>query len=211
MSTSGRITRSVVGPDHRGRGEFRPADRRSRRGGGFRVRQGWIPSAADKRCPVTESASREHSHATGGPMTSGRSILYQGALIVTHRDRVCGPSGRREAAGDVVHRQGVPTPSDGPHTRPKRRLPRAFGQRRARLPMPGIGAAHAPCRKPWEDVSMSHYHRSLVLAGSMPDSGVINGVSVGPPGTTTLTVMPLPSSSFDQAADPASRAALLAP
>ena len=95
--------------------------------------------------------------------TAEARALYQGALIVTHRDRVCGPSGRREAAGDVVHRQGVPTPSDGPHTRPKRRLPRAFGQRRARLPMPGIGAAHAPCRKPWEDVSMSHYHRSLVL------------------------------------------------
>ena len=97
------------------------------------------------------------------PTTPWSRSLYQGALIVTHRDRVCGPSGRREAAGDVVHRQGVPTPSDGPHTRPKRRLPRAFGQRRARLPMPGIGAAHAPCRKPWEDVSMSHYHRSLVL------------------------------------------------
>ena len=29
---------------------------------------------------------------------------------MTHRDRPCGPSGRREAAGDAVHRQGFPTP-----------------------------------------------------------------------------------------------------
>jgi len=28
--------------------------------------------------------------------------LYQGSAIETHRDRPCGPSGRREAAGDAV-------------------------------------------------------------------------------------------------------------
>jgi len=82
---------------------------------------------------------------------------------MTHRDHVCDPSGRREAAGDAVHRQGVPTPSDGPHTRPEGRLPKAFGQRRARLAMPRIATARVPCRKPWEAVSMSHYQRSLVL------------------------------------------------
>ena len=118
--------------------------------------------------------------------------LYQGALIVTHRDRVCGPSGRREAAGDVVHRQGVPTPSDGPHTRPKRRLPRAFGQRRARLPMPGIGAAHAPCRKPWEDVSMSHYHRSLVLYAAETPTGRIWAYDVTGPGEISKEPGPAP-------------------
>ncbi len=79
-----------------------------------------------------------------------------------HRDRVCGPSGRREVAGDAVHRQNFPTPSDGPPPRPQRRLPKAFGQRRARLPIRCIATAHAPSRKPWEAVSMGHYQRSLV-------------------------------------------------
>ena len=32
---------------------------------------------------------------------------------MTHRDRPRGPSGRREAAGDVAHRQGLSAPSDG--------------------------------------------------------------------------------------------------
>ena len=45
----------------------------------------------------------------------------------THRDRVGDPSGRREVAGDAVHRQNFPTLSDGPHTRPERRLTEAFG------------------------------------------------------------------------------------
>jgi len=36
---------------------------------------------------------------------------------MTHRDRVCAPSGRRGAAGDAVHRQGVPTHADGSHPR----------------------------------------------------------------------------------------------
>ncbi len=45
----------------------------------------------------------------------------------THRDRICGPSGRREVAVDAVHRQYFPTPSDGPHIRPERRLTEAFG------------------------------------------------------------------------------------
>ena len=36
---------------------------------------------------------------------------------MTHRDRLGGPSARREAAGDAVHRQGFPTLPDGPHRR----------------------------------------------------------------------------------------------
>jgi len=64
---------------------------------------------------------------------------------MTPRDRLGGPSrpwaGRREAAGDVGHRQGFPTPTDGPHRRPERRLPKAFEQRRARLTMPRIATA----------------------------------------------------------------------
>ena len=40
---------------------------------------------------------------------------------MTHRDRPRGPSGRREAAGDAAHRQGLPTPSDGSRGRPQRR------------------------------------------------------------------------------------------
>ncbi len=61
---------------------------------------------------------------------------------MTPRDRPCGShcfdrqGGRREAAGDVGHRQGFPTPSDGPHGRPGRRLAKAFGQRRAWLARP---------------------------------------------------------------------------
>ncbi len=47
--------------------------------------------------------------------------------------------------------------------RDRRRFPKAFGQRRARLPMSRIAAPRAPCRKPWEAVSMGHYQRSLVL------------------------------------------------
>ncbi len=81
---------------------------------------------------------------------------------MTPRDRVGGPSGRRDGTGDAGHRQAVPTQSDGPHPRPKGRLPKAFGQRRARLAMSHIATPHAPCRKPWEAVSMGLYHRSLV-------------------------------------------------
>jgi len=76
---------------------------------------------------------------------------------MTHRDRMRGPSGRREVAGDVAHRQNFPTPSDGPHPRPAGRLPKAFGQRRAHFAMHRIATAHAPCRRPWETVSRGYY------------------------------------------------------
>jgi len=82
---------------------------------------------------------------------------------MTPRDRPCGPSGRRQVAGDAVHRQGLPTPSDGPHGRPSRRISKAFGQRCARLAMPRIATPHAPSRKPWKAVPRGHYHRSLAL------------------------------------------------
>ena len=82
---------------------------------------------------------------------------------MTHRDRAGDPPGRREAAGDAGHRQGFPTPSGGSPARPERRLPKAFGRCRARLPMSRIATPRAPGRKPWEAVSMGHYQRSLVL------------------------------------------------
>ncbi len=63
---------------------------------------------------------------------------------MAHRDRVGGSSGRRKGAGDAVHRQNFSTPSDGPYTRPERRLTKAFGRRRARFAMPRIATAHAP-------------------------------------------------------------------
>ncbi len=81
---------------------------------------------------------------------------------MTHGDRLCSPSGRREAAGDAVHRQGFPTPSDGLHKRPERRLLKAFGRRRARLAMHRIATPRAPSQKSWEAVSMGHYQCSLV-------------------------------------------------
>lgn len=67
---------------------------------------------------------------------------------MTHRDPVCGSSGRRGGAGDAVHLQVVLTPSDGPHTRPEGRIKQAFGLRRAKFTMHRIAAPHAPCRKP---------------------------------------------------------------
>ncbi len=87
----------------------------------------------------------------------GRGNSYQGTLIMTHRDRVGGSPGRRKVAGDAAHppsaaaapllrrtgRQNFSTPSDGPHTRPQRRLTKAFGRRRARFAMPRIATAHA--------------------------------------------------------------------
>ncbi len=63
---------------------------------------------------------------------------------MTHRDRVGDPPGRREAAGDVGHRQGLPTPSGGSPTRPERRLPKAFGRRRARLAMSRLAPRSEP-------------------------------------------------------------------
>ncbi len=89
---------------------------------------------------------------------------------MTHRDRAGDPPGRREAAGDAGHRQGLPTPppapSAGSPARPERRLPKAFGpgggQRPPWFAMPRIAAPRAPGRKPWETVSMGHYQRSLV-------------------------------------------------
>ncbi len=76
---------------------------------------------------------------------------------MAHRDRLCIPSGRTNAAGDAGHRQGFPTPSDGLHKRPERRLPEAFGRRRARLEMHRIATPGASSQKPRETVSMSHY------------------------------------------------------
>ena len=62
-----------------------------------------------------------------------------------------------------LHRLGFLTHSGGERTRPGRRLPEAFGRRSARLAMRCIAATGAPSRKPREAVSMSLYHRSLVL------------------------------------------------
>ena len=97
------------------------------------------------------------------PITVQMGLLYQVSLIKTHRDRAGDPPGRREAAGDVGHRQGFPTPAGGSPTRPERRLPKAFGRCRPRLAMPGIATPRAPGRKPWEAVSMSLYQRDLVV------------------------------------------------
>ncbi len=86
---------------------------------------------------------------------------------MTYRDRAGDPPGRREAAGDAGHRQGLPTPSGGSPARPERRFPKAFGRPLANtwgawLPMARIATPRAPGRKPWETVSMGHYQRSLV-------------------------------------------------
>ncbi len=64
------------------------------------------------------------------------------------KHRLGGLSGRREAVGDAVHRQSIPTPSDGPR-RMEQRLTKAFGRRRVRLAMPRIATARASSRKPW--------------------------------------------------------------
>ncbi len=60
------------------------------------------------------------------------SILYQGALIMTHRDLAADASGqwagRGEAAGDAGHRQGFPTPP------PIRPLPVRLRDRNAGFP-----------------------------------------------------------------------------
>ena len=61
-------------------------------------------------------------------LTNVTELDNQGALIRTPRDRVGGPSGRRGDAGDAGHRQAVPTPSDGPHTRPAGRLSGSVAQ-----------------------------------------------------------------------------------
>ncbi len=76
---------------------------------------------------------------------------------MVYRDRLCSPPGRRKAAVDVGHRQGFSTPSDGLHRRPKRRPAKAFGRRRARLPMCRIAAPGAPGQKSWQAVSIGHY------------------------------------------------------
>ena len=65
-----------------------------------------------------------------------RINLYQGALMMTHRDRAGDPSGhraghragRREAAGDAGHRQGLPTPP------PNRPLPVRLPDRNGGFP-----------------------------------------------------------------------------
>ncbi len=119
-----------------------------------------------RRPPAANSGTSRAARSTPvwPPETIFRGkALYQGALIMAHRDRVGGSSGRRKGAGDAAHppsaaaaprlrrtgRQNFPTPSDGPHTRPQRRLTKAFGRCRARFAMPRIATAHAPGRKPW--------------------------------------------------------------
>jgi hypothetical protein len=59
-------------------------------------------------------------------------------------DCLDGPSGRKEGAGDVGHRQDFLTPSEGSSRQPSRRLCSTFGPRRDRLTMPRIAAPAAP-------------------------------------------------------------------
>ena len=97
---------------------------------------------------------------------------------MTHRDRAGDPPGRREAAGDAGHRQGLPTPP------PIRPLPVRLPDRNGGFPRLSDGVAQGlrcpasqdggpvhkhwdirqgDCgRKPREAVSMSHYQRSLL-------------------------------------------------
>ena len=70
---------------------------------------------------------------------------------MTHRDRVGGSSGRRKGAGDAVHGRNFSTPSDGPPTRPQRRLAKAFGWRRAPFAMP----PHRHSARPWPKTLVS--------------------------------------------------------
>jgi len=48
-----------------------------------------------------------------------RETLVWCAVIWNHQDPFIGLSARRERAGDVVHRQTLSTPSDGPIKGPK--------------------------------------------------------------------------------------------
>ncbi len=82
--------------------------------------------------------------------------------MMTHRDRANVPSGRKQTAGDDVHRQGLLTPADGVFARPERHILPAPGLRRISLPMHRIAARTASGRGPGECVSMDHYHYSLV-------------------------------------------------
>ncbi len=90
-------------------------------------------------------------------------------MIKTHRDRVRlfpGEVGSRERC--EPHRLGFLTPSGGERTRPKAAASRGFRTSfrpscDATLAYMCIAATTAPSRKPREAVSMSLYHRSLVL------------------------------------------------
>ncbi len=66
------------------------------------------------------------------PLRRWRWILYQGALVMAHRDRVGGSSGRRKVEGDAVHSQNVSTPTDG-----------RLRDRNGGLPRLSDGVAHA--------------------------------------------------------------------
>ncbi len=95
---------------------------------------------------------------------------------MTHRDRVGDPPGRRGAAGDVGHRQGLPTPQGSPlPVRPRDRnggFPNScgpglsgspmlvYGARGSRRPAPPRHALLAESPSPQElgeAVSMSQY------------------------------------------------------
>ena len=121
------------------------------------------PPGDRKPSPQTSSSistmASPYSSSRAGASVTGS---YQGALIMTLRDRLGDPPGRRGAAGDAAHRPGFPTPSGGSPRRPEGRLAKAFGRRCGRLPMPHIAAPPAPSRKPWQAVSKGHYRHSLV-------------------------------------------------
>ena len=55
---------------------------------------------------------------------------------MTHRDRAGDPPGRREAAGDAGHRQGLPTPA------PNHPLPVRLPDRNGGFPRLSGGVAH---------------------------------------------------------------------
>ena len=70
---------------------------------------------------------------------------------------------------------------------------------------------------PFEASDISHEIGGPMIAGfsiwlrGQPAASLMKGVSVGPPGTSTLTVMPVPSSSSAHTADIDSSADLVAP
>ncbi len=113
---------------------------------------------------------------------------------MTHRDRAGDPSGqragRRKAAGDAGHRQGLPTPSGGSPARPERRLPKAFGRRPA---SPRHALLAENLRKPslWLIISAPWYY---MIAGREVELRAAKMVSTNPP----ITVSPAPGRAGDR-------------
>ena len=104
--------------------------------------------SADVTGPSTTATGRAFGERSFGDTAGGR---YPAGLALYMADKLADSGDYRSAVTiyQMAHRQNFSTPSDGPHTRPQRRLTKVFGQERALWRCGASQSVRDAVRKPW--------------------------------------------------------------